>query len=69
MFVSRCGIDFLFGKAYEEALRDAEGKQHKDAGQFEKELAQRQAIEEKLRKVQWYLLNLALFTHTVSGSQ
>jgi uncharacterized coiled-coil protein SlyX len=38
-------------EAYEQALRDAEGQQDKDDGKFEKEVARRQALEEKLRKV------------------
>lgn len=42
-------------EAYEQALRDAEGQQDKDDGKFEKEVARRQALEEKLRKQQEHL--------------
>lgn len=41
----------VFVKAYEQAVKEAEGKRRNDAGQFESELAKRRAIEEKMRKV------------------
>lgn len=38
-------------KAYEQAVKEAEEQRNKKAGQFESELARRQAIEEQLKKV------------------